>query len=553
MSLFQEVAALLVLSALFGALALKLRQPLIIAYIIVGILAGPSFMGLSSEMEPLALLAEIGITVLLFVVGLKLDTQLISSLGRVALIAGTCQLALTISLGYGLCILLGLDNSMAVYMAIALAFSSTIIVVKLLSDKKEIDSLHGRIAMGILIIQDIAVVGSMLVLNLLNPKAPGSEQSMSLYWLGILAVITVAGLYLISRKAMPWLLRTMSRSPELLMLFAVAWGTALAGIAESFGLSKELGAFVAGVSLASTPLREAIYSRLTSLRDFLLLFFFLYLGMQLDFSHINGQIWPAIVLSAFVLIGKPLIIMPIVGVLGYRKRTGFVAGLTLAQVSEFSIIFISVGVGLKQIDASALGMITLVALITITLSTYMAMYTQPMFAKLAPWLRVFERKIAHREIVSDTPHAMQHPEIIVYGMGRYGRHLATHFEQAGKRVLGVDFAPDELEIARARGLNVFYGDAEDADFLSHLPLHTAHLMVSTIPQREVNAILFRALRSNGFKGQITLSAFHEGDAEAFHHAGAGSVLSPYADAAESAARRLLEECSPTSQPLPAQD
>lgn len=561
MSLFQEVAALLVLSALFGAIALKLRQPLIIAYIVVGILAGPSFMGLSSEMEPLALLAEIGITVLLFVVGLKLDTQLISSLGRVALIAGTCQIALTLGLGYGLCILLGMSSSMALYMAMALAFSSTIIVVKLLSDKKEIDSLHGRIAMGILIIQDIAVVASMLVLNLLSPKQATAEQPMSLFWLGVLALITVAGIYLISSKAMPWLLKAMSRSPELLMLFAVAWGTALAGIAESFGLSKELGAFVAGVSLASTPLREAISSRLTSLRDFLLLFFFLYLGMQLDFSHINGQIFPALVLSAFVLIGKPLIIMPIVGALGYRKRTGFVAGLTLAQISEFSIIFVGVGVGLEVIDPTALGLITLVALITITLSTYMAMYTQPLFARLAPMLSLFERKVAYRETASDTPNRVRHPEIIIYGMGRYGRLLAEQFQQAGKRVLGVDFAPDELKLAKARGLSVCYGDAEDADFLAHLPLHDAKLMVSTIPQREVNAILFRALRSNGFKGQITLSAFHEGDAEAFRHAGAGSVLIPYADAAESAARRLLDECMPVSKPaapphvdaLPAQD
>jgi Kef-type K+ transport system membrane component KefB len=543
MSLFQEVAILLALSALVGGIAVKLRQPLIIAYILVGILAGPAVLGLSSENEPLQLLAEIGITVLLFVVGLKLDMRLVRTLGPVALATGLGQLSFTIVFGFILCYLLGLEWLTALYVAVALTFSSTIIIVKLLSDKGEIDSLHGRIAMGFLIVQDIAVVLAMLGLNLYQPSS--SEQpGMHPLLLAATLLGSLGVLFLLMRYALPRLLNMMADSPELLMLMAIAWGTLLAAGADSLGLSKEIGAFLAGFSLASTPLREAVASRLTSLRDFLLLFFFLHLGLQLDFAHIHGQISSALTLSAFVLIGNPLIVMAIMGWMGYRKRTGFMAGLTVAQISEFSIIFVAMGIGLGHVGQDALGLTTLVGLITITLSTYMILYAQPLFARLSPWLGPFERHIPHRENADDNAPAGEQPDIIVYGMGRYGRKLAEQLELGGRRVLGVDFDPQALALAREEGLNVCYGDAEDADFLSHMPLSHAQALISTIPQREVNAILFRALRSAAFKGQITLSAFRAGDAEALHHAGAASVLRPYSDAAETAARRLLKELQP---------
>jgi Kef-type K+ transport system membrane component KefB len=540
MSLFQEIAALLALSALFGMLAVRLRQPLIIAYILVGILAGPAAMNLSGDHASLGLLAEIGITVLLFVVGLKLDMRLVRTLGPVALATGLGQLTFTILFGLLLCRLLGLDWLTATYVAVALTFSSTIIIVKLLSDKGEIDSLHGRIAMGFLIVQDIAVVLAMLAINLYQPAA-GERQGLSPLALITVLLCSLILLYILMRYALPHLIAPMARSPELLMLVAIAWGTLLAGGAEALGLSKEIGAFIAGFCLASTPLREAIASRLTSLRDFLLLFFFLHLGIQLDFTHFQGQLGSALLLSLFVLIGNPLIVMAIMGAMGYRKRTGFMAGLTVAQISEFSIIFVAMGIGLGHVGGEALGLTTLVGVITITLSTYMILYAQPLFERLSPWLGPFERRVAHRENAADSASASQQPEVIVYGLGRYGRQLAHRLEDAGLRVLGVDFNPQALASARRIGLTVCYGDAEDHDFIVHLPLQQARALVSTIPQREVNAILLRAARSTGFRGQVTLSAFREGDLEAFTRAGAASVLQPYIDAADSAARRLLEE------------
>src|SRR5690606_28520063 len=255
---YQEVTLLLFATALLGLVGVKLRQPLIIIYIIVGIIAGPSSLDWVSAHEPLQLLSEIGVTILLFVVGLKLDLNLVRQLGPVALATGLGQLLFTIVGGFVISLALGMNVPRSLYIAIALTFSSTIIIVKLLSDKREIDSLHGRIAMGFLIVQDIAVVLAMMVIG-----SQGAGASESSAWIQAGEVmIKVAGIglavFLLMRFVLPGMVRIMAASQELLLVFAVAWGATLAATGEWLGFSKEVGAFLAGFSLASLPYRESI-------------------------------------------------------------------------------------------------------------------------------------------------------------------------------------------------------------------------------------------------------------------------------------------------------
>jgi Kef-type K+ transport system membrane component KefB len=226
---------------------------------------------------------------------------------------------------------LGKSTLEAIYVAVALTFSSTIIIVKLLSDKREIDSLHGRIAVGFLIVQDLAVVVAMMVMSTL--RTGDSDVLIVLGSIGVRIAIAAVLLYFLMRYVLPRLVASMARSLELMLIFAIAWGMGLAAIGEWAGFSKEAGAFLAGFSLASTDFRDAINSRLTAIRDFMLLFFFIDLGSTLDFSTLGAEVVPALVLSVFVLIGNPLIVMAIMGYMGYRKRTGFLAGLTVAQIS----------------------------------------------------------------------------------------------------------------------------------------------------------------------------------------------------------------------------
>lgn len=548
-SVYSEFAVLLVVSAIVGAIAVRFRQPLIVAYIVVGILAGPAGFGWVQAHEQIDLLAQIGITVLLFLVGLKLDLQYVRHIGPVALATGLGQLAFTILFGFLIVLMLGMDWLTALYVAVALTFSSTIIIVKLLADKRELDSLHGRIAIGFLIVQDIAVVIAMMTVSALR-----ATEDVGNGWqvgLGIALRIVAAGvlIYLLMRYVLPWLVDRMARAPELLLIFAIAWGTAFAALGEWTGFSKEAGAFLAGFTLASSGYREAVSAKLGNIRDFLLLFFFLDLGAKLDFSVLEGELGAAIVLSLFVLIGNPLIVMAIMGYMGYRKRTGFLAGLTVAQISEFSIIFIAMGISLGHVGMETLGLTTLVGLITITLSTYMILNSQALYAKLKPYLRPFERKRPFREIeVEHLPDKSRRPDVIVFGLGRYGSRLATKLHDAGLEVMGIDFDPEVARSLRRRGIPVLFGDGSDEQFLETLPLRTASWVFLTLPGVDENITLLDSLPRSGYRNRIAALAREESEAFELEKAGASRVFFPFQDAADFAAREIAVEARVPAEP-----
>ncbi|MCF6324563.1 MAG: cation:proton antiporter [Gammaproteobacteria bacterium] len=537
---FTEMAVLLMVAAVIGAIGVRLRQPLIVAFIAVGILVGPSVLGWVSANDQVDLLAKLGIALLLFVVGLKLDLQIIRTMGPVALATGLGQVIFTSVVGYFIAIALGMDTVTAVYVSVALTFSSTIIIVKLLSDKREVDSLHGRIAIGFLIVQDIVVVLVMIGLTALgevNNTAGLGQEAMAVLLKGGLFIATIG---LLMRYVLTPLLHQLARSPELLVLFAIAWAVALGAAGVHLGFSKEVGAFLAGVSLASTPYREAIGARLVSLRDFLLLFFFIDLGAGLDMTTLGAQVQPAIILSLFVLIGNPLIVMTILGLMGYRKRTGFLAGLTVAQISEFSLILGALGLSLGHIDVDTMGLITLVGLITISASTYMILYSHPLYEKMAPWLGVFERKRAYREEALDQARDEQSYDVVLFGLGRFGAGIARELRQRGYRVLGVDFDPDLVRRQENNGYEMRYGDAEDPEFLATLPLEKIPWVLSSVREKPVNLALLHGLSNDGYQGRVAVTAHTFLDAEQLKQAGASRVLMPYADAAAEVADHLFD-------------
>jgi len=546
-NVFYETAALLLIAAVCGAIAVRLRQPLIVAFIVVGILVGPAGLHWVHSADQVDLLAKMGIALLLFVVGLRLDLHLIRNMGRVALATGLGQVLFTSLIGYVLARALALEPVHALYVAVALTFSSTIIIVKLLTDKREIDALHGRIAVGFLIVQDIVVVLVMIALSAFGAGEAGTGLAAALFTVALKGAVFLVGVGVMMRVVFPALLGRMAFSPELLVLFSVAWGVSLASLGDALGFSKELGAFVAGVSLASSPYRHAIGARLTSLRDFLLLFFFVSLGAQLDLRLLGVQAGPAAALSLFVLIGNPLIVMIIMGAMGYRKRTGFLAGLTVAQISEFSLIFGSLGVSVGHIDASVLGLITLVGLVTIGLSTYLILYSHPLYERLAPWLGLFERHIPHREEQLDGEPEPQTVSVILFGLGRYGNRIAQGLRRQGLVVLGVDFDPQVVARCQRLGFAVHYGDAEDPEFPAMLPMKGCRWVLSTIVVPDVNLTLLHALRHHGYTGLVAVTATTVEEQTALERAGAHLVLVPYADEAERAVEVVTGSILPPSR------
>lgn len=544
-SAFVELSMLLAIAAVIGFVGVQLKQPLIVSFIAVGILVGPSVLGLVTIDNEIDLLAHLGIALLLFVVGLKLDLQIIRTLGIVALLTGLGQVIFTSVIGFLIALSLGISPIGALYVAVALTFSSTIIIVKLLSDKRELDSLHGRIAIGFLIVQDIVVVLVMIGLTALGQSQDSTNLSyevMLVLLKGALMLVIVA---LLIRYVMPKLLARLAHSTELLILFAISWAVMGASTGYLLGFSQEVGAFLAGITLASTHYREMVGARLVSLRDFLLLFFFISLGASLDVSMLNDQLFAALIFSIFILVGNPLIVMIIMGYMGYQKRTGFLAGLTVAQISEFSLILAALGFNLGHIDAETVGLITLVGLITISASTYMILYSHPLYQWLEPYLGIFERKNPYRENDLSSLADDLSLDVIVFGLGRYGMIIAEQLQQQGKHVLAIDFNPQLVQQAD-HPIPIRYGDAEDPEFIQSLPLERVQWVVSTLRDRHLNLALIHTLKENQFTGKIAVATTYASDVRQLENHGADLVLIPYHDAALEAAYRILHDDNASS-------
>ena len=548
---FYELTALLTLAAVVGCIGLLLRQPMIVSFIAVGVLSGPSGFNIVKSLENIELLAELGVAVLLFLVGLKLDLKLVRTLGLVAVTTGLGQVIFTSLLGFFIGLALGLDTISSIYVAIALTFSSTIIIVKLLSDKRETDSLHGRIAIGFLIVQDLVVVLAMMVLSAFGiGEQSGLENSPVMQVVTVLfyGAIMLALVALFIRLAATPLARFVAQSPELLITFSIAWAALLAALGSYFGFSMELGGLLAGVSLASTPFREAIVARLSSLRDFLLLFFFIALGSQMDLNLLGEQILPAFVFSLFILIGNPLIVMIIMGVMGYRKRTSFLAGLTVAQISEFSLIFIAMGVSIGHLTSETLGLVTLVGLITIALSVYMITYSQALYRRLEPLLGFFERKIPHREESIDCiADSKQNYDVILFGLGRYGSAIAERLKKKNFKILAIDFNPEEVQHWSKLGYDAMYGDVCDQSFIEDLPLTGVKWAISALSQHhhglaheDPRLVLINGLKSQNFQGKIVMNTHYQDEVNDMKLKGADIVLLPFQDAADRAVEMIEE-------------
>ena len=528
-SSFIEIGAILGLALLGGLLAKFLRQPIIVSYIVVGVVGGPAVLGILSGEGDIKLLAKLGIAMLLFLVGLKLDIHLIRQIGPVALITGLGQVILTAGLGYLAALALGWDGVSAVYIAIALTFSSTIIVIKMLGDRREIDQLHGRISVGVLIVQDILVVIAML--TIVTVGQPGESMLlMDIAWTLGGGVVFLAAVAALSRFVLPRLLEWMARSQELTLVFGVSWAVALAAASAWLGLSMEIGAFVAGVALASTPYRESLGARLVSLRDIMVLFFFIELGSSLTLEGAVSQMLPALLLTLFVLIGKPLIVLLVMGLQGYRARVSFRTGIVVAQISEFSLILVALGLSVGQVNEDVLSLITLVAIFTITISTYFISYQDRIVGALRPLLQRIDGERTLRAEVSRESHPY---DAIVIGAGRLGSDIIRGLKDEGSELLVVDQDPRALKSISVFEVDTLFGDAGDPDFLKALPIHETQTVVCAAPDRSTNLVVLETLQRLGFTGSVCLTALDRATAETFESYEQVTVIRPFQMAAHS--------------------
>ncbi|PIR96239.1 MAG: sodium:proton exchanger [Candidatus Doudnabacteria bacterium CG10_big_fil_rev_8_21_14_0_10_42_18] len=496
--LFYEITAVLVIAGLIAMLVSMLKQPSIIAFILTGLVVGPFGYVQLHAGATLDVLGQIGIALLLFMVGLELNFKQIKQLGKTALITGFGQIIFTATIGYFIVKLLGFSSVAALYIAIALTFSSTIIVVKLLGEKRDLQSLYARICVGFLIVQDFVALGILVILGGSGSGSSDPFRSLPswqfLLTSGVKILALVLILIYISKFIFPKFLSRFEKSDELLLIFSMGWALGLAAFMSLpvIGFSLEVGAFVAGLALANSQVHYEISARIKSLRDFFIVIFFVVFGTKLVFTGVGALILPAILLSLFVLIGNPFIVMFIMGGLGYKPRTSFFAAVTVAQISEFSFVVVALGNRLGHVSDAVLGLVTLVGIITITVSSYMILYSRQLYEFLRVPLSWFDFKNGSAESKSREGALKNH--IVLIGANRLGSHLINSLEKLKKPLIIVDFNPHVAKHYARAGHNVICGDITDPYIHEQINLEDASLVISTVPGFDDNLALLSSVK-----------------------------------------------------------
>ena len=532
MEIFVELSTIIFFAMLVSILMRILKQPLIVGYIFTGVLVGPYGLNLIQSGEIIELFSKIGITILLFIVGLNLSPKVIKEVGRVSLFTGIGQVLFTSLIGFGIALLLGIDRIAALYVAIALTFSSTIIILKLLSDKGDLNKLYGKIAIGFLLVQDI--IATLILLIASSFSGGGSETLLMTAGMTILrGGLLIISMIAVSQYVLPKISKFVASSQEMLFIFSLSWGLGVASLFNVFGFSVEIGALVAGVSLSMTPYAIEASTRLRPLRDFFILLFFILLGSQMVLANIGLIIIPAVILSAFVLVGNPIIVVVLMNISGYSRRTSYHAGLTVAQISEFSLILATLGFELGHLSGEVLSLITLVGLITISGSTYLILYAEDLY----PYVEKILSRLEIKNNSKDTNQSKSYNSIL-FGYQRVGQDFVKAFDRLDLQYLVVDFNPDSIKLLQDAEIPHKYGDAKDPEFLNELDLKGLRYLISTIPEFETNLMILRKVREINKRAILIAVSNNSDEALGLYAEGASYVIMPHYLGAQYAVRLI---------------
>lgn len=519
MNVFFEIASILGITVGVSWLMQKLKQPLVLAYVVSGFVVGPGVLGLLHSHEIFELLSKLGITALLFIVGLSLSPKVIKDVGPVSVAAGLGQIGFTSIFGFFIALVLGYDWISSAYIATALTFSSTIIMLKYLQDRQDLGTLYGRISTGILLVQDLAAVVVLVIVTALSSGAGNAQMAGIVVVKAALLGILIA---FAARVALPALTKSFALSQEFLLIFSIAWGAGIAALFQWSGFSIEMGALAAGVALSTSPYHFEISSKMKVLRDFFVAIFFIVLGASVSFAGSNGLFWPSVIFSLFVLVGNPFIMMVIMGAMGYSRNVSFRTGIGMAQISEFSLVLVLLAFQLGHISRDVVSLITLVGVITIAASSYMLSNADRLYEWLKGSLSIFERRQPKPEFVSQ-----QSFDAILFGCHRLGKDFLPILRKQAMEYLIVDYDPATIDDLKRQGIPARYGDAGDHEFIEELDFQKMKLFLTTIPDLETNRYLTRKLRKESPQGIAIVMAHAADEALLLYEDGADYVILPH--------------------------
>ncbi len=546
-NIFLDIGLIIIVATIVGYLARLLKQPLIPAYILTGLIIGP-LLGLVEDSNMILTLSEIGIAFLLFVVGLELNLKKLRDVASISIFGGLMQFVLLFAFGFLIAATLGFLTIEATYVALIVAFSSTMVVVKLLSDKRELDTLHGRIIIGFLLMQDLIAIVALSILTTLN------NFSMAILVIALLkGVILLSVAVIASKFILPSLFKFAAKSQELLFLMALTtcfFSSIFANyigqiiiyvfkipffnfvLADSVlnllkpGFSIAIGAFIAGVSIANLPYNVEIIGKVKPLKDFFATIFFVSLGLELLLGEMRTILVPLIIFTLFVIIFKPLLTMVICSLFNYKKRTSFLSSISLAQVSEFSLIIVAQGLILGHISKGVFSLTILLAIITIALTSYLIQFDNSIYVKLSVFLQIFE-KIGTRTKKMEYIPEDKKTDIILCGYNRIGYSIVRTVQKMKKSLLIVDFNPDVIKRLIARKVPCIYGDIGDSEILERIGLNKAEMVISTVPEEQDNLLLIKKTKDVNKRALIFVTANQVDEALTLYDAGADYVILPH--------------------------
>lgn len=495
--LLNSIGLCVIVAAILAFIANKLNQPGLLAYLLAGVLIGPEIgFGLITDHEAIEVISEIGLVLLLFIIGLEMDLKKLRTSGKPVIATGVTQFLICVALGIPFFLLLGFrvgdPNAFGgefglVYLSVAAAISSTMIAVKVLYDKFELDTLPGRITLGILIFQDIwAIIALALQPNLRNPQFTPLAASFGK------GITLVAASLLLSRYLLPRLFRSAAKIPELVLIMALAWCFLICAAASYAGLSKEMGALIAGVALSTFPYSLDVIAKVISIRDFFVTLFFVALGMKIPVPTVS-ILGLAAVTSIFLIVSRFIAISPVLYLMRYGHRVSLIPAINLSQISEFSLVLASLGLAFGHINSQTVSLIIFVFVITSTTSTYMLNYNH----QIAAWFSRLLSKIRLKDIgdgrtgADDAAQTSGKP-LVFLGFYREASAIVHEFELMGSedgrhslldQILVIDFNPVVFSELQRRCIKCIYGDIAHMETLHHANIHDAQLVISTIPDQ----------------------------------------------------------------------
>lgn len=525
-NIFIQLAAILTLSSGLGFIIYKLKLPLLIAYLLGGlIIAAVATFDVSKSLA-LSFLPDIGIAFVLFLVGMELDLREIRNFGKQILTAGFLQVIITGTIGTFLAQSFGFTLQEAVLMGAGLSFSSTLVVVKLLLDRKDLTSLYGKLSVGVLLLEDLLAVIILLGLSssisLLNL---GAADILPIFTFLMKVVLLFSLAAVISRYILSAVFKAVSDCGELLFLTALAWCFGFITIAMLMGFSVMIGAFLAGVALASSPYHFQIQGKIKPMRDFFTALFFVYLGTRVNFSSTSFFAFPLILIfSAYAVLVKPLIFLLLFGIFGFRKHTMFQTAINLSQVSEFSLIILLVGFKMGLVSQSALTVIALSSVISFVASSLMIAEGGKIYKVVSSAISFFERR-KHPVLEKEGAGTLS-DHVVVVGAHRVGGEIVRFLKREKLPMVVLDFNPHQVELLLAERIPVIFGDMSDPDILDILNLEEAKMIISTSPDSDSNKTLLEDLNLRKINIPVIIRAETVKEAQALYKRGADLCILP---------------------------